>query len=287
MKVDYYRSDWPEVGRQRAVNRQSCPRPPADRTGYKVLEQEVSGAIVRCIAVRDDFESALYDFPIWYLSMEIMGPKVCLTNSRFENDSLQKAVENLIRRLLAAPPWHSGYVAAKLVEGEPLFDLLVRHEFKIVEKRRIFSCRIGELLSPKDRCPGDEILFMALAEIPENQIMLYREQILTCSRRVFSDNGFTRHFNDPFLLAKRPGIDYILAAMALNFKRIAPDHFLLAVKKDFTRLCGFSVVGEKAGPGNRIFSQLLSAVNHEYRGRGIYGGFTRLIKNPYPTGPNF
>jgi len=214
--------------------------------------------------------------------MEIIAANTLPLKARFEKGSLRDAVENIIHRLTDAALRDSGYVAAKLVKGEPLYGILRQHEFEIVEQRRIFKCRIGDLQGPDDNHHKGDILFKALSQLPDTKRMAYREQILSCCRRCFSDNGFTRHYKDPFLRAIRPGIDYILAAMVLNFKQIAPDHFLLALTDDLSRLSGFTVIGEKAGPDDSIYSQLLSAVDREYRAIGIYRGLTRLMQKKLP-----
>ena len=106
--------------------------------------------------------------------------------------------------------------------------------------------------------------------------------MLDICREAFGRKGFSRHFTDPFLLERRPGLDYILAAMQLNFDRLPPAGFLVALHGDADRVAGFSVFGEKPGLTGATHTQLLSAVRADYRGRGVYGGLTRLLWQSLP-----
>ncbi len=96
------------------------------------------------------------------------------------------------------------------------------------------------------------------------------------------EQGHSRHFKDPFLFQKVPGPEYIRSAMLLNFQRVGPEFFLVALNTRRDRICGFSVVGQKRGLQTETFTQLLTAVRREFRDHGIYRGFTWLIKEKLP-----
>lgn len=70
--------------------------------------------------------------------------------------------------------------------------------------------------------------------------------------------------------------------MELNFERLDAESFLLAVERGSARVCGFSVVGKKAGLSSNMYTQLLSAVRKEYQGRDIYLGLTRRLVQRLP-----
>jgi len=70
--------------------------------------------------------------------------------------------------------------------------------------------------------------------------------------------------------------------MALNFEQVTPSHFLVAVDIGSGQVCGFSAVGKKPGLKEDTYTQLLSAVQKAYRGRGIYRGLTHLLSQTLP-----
>ena len=81
-------------------------------------------------------------------------------------------------------------------------------------------------------------------------------------------------FTDPFLLERRSGQDYILAAMQLNFEGTAACRLFVVIDGAVRRIAAFSVVAEKPGVTGASHTQLLSAVADECRGRGNYRGLT-------------
>ena len=64
--------------------------------------------------------------------------------------------------------------------------------------------------------------------------------------------------------------------------RLPPAGFLVALDGSPERVAGFSIFGEKPGLAGATHTQLLSAVRADYRGRGVYGGLTRLLWQSLP-----
>jgi hypothetical protein len=187
-----------------------------------------------------------------------------------------------VRKLMASPNWENAYISAKVVKEETLYSALLQYGFQTIEFRRIYSCKIHELESSEFADPENRILYSTLATIPSLDIASHQEQILAITKDSFAQNGHTRHFTDSFLFNRCPGIKYILEVMKLNFENIAPSNFLLAFDNDLSAVCGFSVVGRKPCLQGNIYTQLLSAVSREYRGRGIYRGLTHLLSQTFP-----
>jgi ribosomal protein S18 acetylase RimI-like enzyme len=48
-------------------------------------------------------------------------------------------------------------------------------------------------------------------------------------------------------------------------------------------LCGFSILAERPGLEQEQYTQLLSAVRKDYRGKGVYAGLTRLLTEILPN----
>jgi hypothetical protein len=111
----------------------------------------------------------------------------------------------------------------------------------------------------------------------------FRVQILEICREVFGEQGYSRHFTDAFLREKLPGSSYITAAMRLNFARLDPGSFLVALDAAHDRVCGFSVVGKKPGLIPSLYTQLLSAVRRDFQGREIYSGLSRMLVRKLPS----
>jgi ribosomal protein S18 acetylase RimI-like enzyme len=275
----YYRSDWPEVGLPAALNELSSADSAVclgDGEGW-VHETEVAGAMCRWIATQNEFESNLYGFPIWSLRLEIDDTDGSVLAAQLDSPVLRESIIEGTCQLSDASPWGAAYVSAKVVEDEPLCDALRRVGFEQAESRRIYHCRVRDIISEASPFAEDNVFCTSLAAIDTKQLPAYHQQILDICREAFGERGHSRHFRDPVLLERLPGIAYILAVMDLNFKRVAPGHFLVAVDASSDRVCGFSVIGRKPGLKGDTYTQLLSAVRQAYRGLGIYRGLSRLL----------
>jgi GNAT superfamily N-acetyltransferase len=280
----YYRSDWPEVGLPAALNEPSSVDSAARLGGgeYWVHQTEVAGAACRWIATQSEFESNLYGFPIWSLRLEIDDADAGVLAAQLNSPVLRESVTKAARQLSDVFPWRAAYISAKVVKGESLCDALCKVGFEQVESRRIYHCRARDIISEASPFSGEDVCFTSLAAIDTKQLQAYRQQILDICREAFGERGHSRHFTDPVLLERLPGIAYILAVMDLNFERVAPSHFLVAVDVSSDRVRGFSVIGGKPGLGGHTYTQLLSAVRKAYRGRGVYRGLTHLLSQVLP-----
>lgn len=279
----YYRSDWPEVGLPAALNELSSAVCLGDGEGW-LHETEIAGAMCRWIATQNEFESNLYGFPIGSLRLEIDDTDGSVLAAQLDSPVLRESVIEGTCQLSDASPWGAAYVSAKVVEDEPLCDALRRVGFEQVESRRIYHCRARDIISKASPFAEDSVCFTSLAAIDTKQLPAYRQQILDICREAFGEKGHSRHFRDPVLLERLPGIAYILAVMDLNFEHVAPGHFLVAVDASSDRVCGFSVIGRKPGLIGDTYTQLLSAVQKAYRGRGVYRGLTHLMSQTLPQG---
>jgi hypothetical protein len=283
-KAMYYKSDWPEVGLPTALNK---PRSSAGFNtnlgdGRWVKETRISNIVSRWVAKQSGFESNLYRFPVWSLYWEIYDTDSNLLTVRLDAPPLLELVDEAVRQLTDVLPWDTAYVFAKLVKDEPLYDALYQVGFEEVEHRCIYRCHVRDIVFKTALFAQDGIRFTSLAAIAPKQLPAYRQQILDICREAFEGKGHSRHFTDPILLKRQPGIAYILDVMALNFEYVMPDHFLVAVDTGSDQVCGFSVVGKKTGLGEDVYTQLLSVVSQTYRGRGIYRGLTSLMPRILP-----
>ena len=279
----YHRSDWAEVGLPAPCAGGSLPPlPPGSGTAGRWMRETRGGALaVRWLAAQNAFESRLYGFPIWDLRIEAgLDGAGSAPGDLFT--PLQEHLAVDIDRLLGAPPWGAAYVCSKVVAGEPLHHALSRIGFEQIELRRIYKTSASGMASGKPSDSDRTISFTSLAEVAPERRARCREQIFDICREAFGHKGFSRHFTDPFLLERRAGLDYILAAMQLNFDRLPPAGFLVAVDEQLDRVAGFSVFGEKPGFIGATHTQLLSAVHGAYRGSGVYGGLTRLLWHSLP-----
>jgi len=220
---------------------------------------------------------------MWNLHFEVNDSRGDVLTAHLDSAMLREHVDELVHQVMDAPPWNTAYVCSKVVKGEPLYDALLRVGFEAVEHRRLYICQVRDIISgPLSPSAGD-IQLASFAAIAPEQIRSYREQILDICREAFDQKGYSRHFTDPVLLKRLPGIAYILAAMELNFERVEPAHFLVAVDVDSDhQVCGFSAIGRRSGFKAGICTQILSAVRKAYRGRGIYRGLTNLLSQTLP-----
>lgn len=273
----YYRSDWPEVGLPTALTER---RPVDDDQGWR-QEIKVVGGMLRWVAIQSEFESNLYGFPMWNLRLEIEDADGDLLTTQPDSALLQKHVNERVCQLLDMPPWRTAYVYSKLVKGEPLYDALLQVGFQETEIRRVYMIKVRDIVSYLPPFSNDDIRLTSLAKVEPDQLPSFREQILDICQVAF-EQGHSRHFTDPVLLERLPGIAYILAAMELNFERVAPDHLLIAVDSGMNQICGFSVIAERSGLHKNLYTQLLSAVRKTHQRRGIHRGMTRLITQLLP-----
>jgi hypothetical protein len=155
-------------------------------------------------------------------------------------------------------------------------------DFVPVEQRRIFRCKVRDLAGWQVAQTPDVLLATSLAAVDPERRASFREQILGICKQAFEDRGMSRHFTDPILLARHPGIAYIMALMQKNFAHVQLDRFLVVIESKTDEVCGFSVIGRKPGLGETTFTQLLSAVLRAYRGQGVYRVLTRLLSETLP-----
>lgn len=283
-EILYYRSDWPEVGLPTAFGGGGLPPllPQSAAAAGWVCETQVADLTVRWLAAPNAFESQFYGCPIWDFHVEAGGDSAGLSSADCL-DLLQDHLCAEIDRLPGALPWDQAYVCAKVVAGEPLHGALSRRGFLEIEHRRLYKTAVRDMVARSAPSAERTFRFTSLEEIAPARRGSYREQLLDICREAFDRQGFSRHFTDVFLLQRRPGLDYILAVMQLNFDRRPLKDFLVAVHADTDRIAGFSVVGEKAGLTGASHTQLLSAVAKDYRGSGIYQGLTRLLWQTLPS----
>jgi hypothetical protein len=244
-------------------------------------ETRFADVVVRWLYLRNAFESQLYGLPIWefHIDADYDGPGS--SRPKFLT-RLRGHLRAGIMTPLEAVPWNPGYTCSKVVPGEPLHRALKQAGFEEVEQRRLYRTPVREMVDrPESPCDAG-LRFTTLATLPEGDRGLHRARILSICGEAFASEGFSRHFTDPLLLERRSGLEYILAVMHLNFERLRPADFAVALDDATGRIEGFSVVGQKPGLTDAIHTQLLSAVANAYRGRGIYEGLTRVLLRTLP-----
>jgi len=280
----FYRSNWPELGfPSPVVPYDSCSpafRFKADESW--VEEMTVSGIACRLLAFRSGFESDLYGVPFWNLHFECEGEAGSVPPRIFGDPGFLDDLKVGMLRCFKSAPWKTAYVMSKLVKNEMFYDVLHQTGFEAVECRRLYRSNIRDLIFPETAFVQDKIKVMSLAEIPSGRIPACRRRIFEICRETFEKEGYSRHFTDPILIRRLPGADYIEAVMALNFNSIPPAGFFVALDRETDTACGFSVVGKKPGLSGDVFTQLLSVVKKEYRGRGIYHAISGLLLRTLP-----
>jgi len=275
----FYRSDWPEVAWPAAIRERWTA--PDRKSDHWIWEDVKSGVLFRWIARRCAFESELYGLPIWSFRLEIKDRQRKFLDGSVSNANLRGIVEDEVRHLTGVAPWDNAYVACKVVEGEPLYHVLHRLGFEVVEHRRLYLCKLRDFATNPGPRYNDEVRLTALDDVEKERMATYQDQILDLCHEAFAE-GHSRHFRDPVLLKRCSGLRYILAVMALNFEHVLPEHFFVALDREREEVCGFSVVGHKPNLGDEVYTQLLSAVGEPWRGRGIYRGLSRRLTEVLP-----
>lgn len=279
----YYRSDWPEVGLPGSLNERCAGDFASPATSDTRWSQETKalGVLFRWSAGQSRFESDLYGLPIWELRLEaedIAGDVL----ASWSRSTFRDNVRRTALQALDAPFWGDGYVSCKLVVDEPLCEVLLRAGFEVVEKRRIFRCKVRDLATRQGIQQPEGVRFTTLAAVNPEHSAMFRRQILGICKEAFEGKGYSRHFTDPVLVSRMPGIAYIMAVMERNFEQVPLNRFLVAVDSASGEVCGFSAVGQKPGLPEATYTQLLSAVKREFRGLGVYHGLTALLAEVLP-----
>ena len=283
--MTYYRSDWVELGFRHPISKTRVGTSVKDSStndnNYLLCEMEISDALFRCVATKNVFESSLYRFPMWDLSFEIDNAEPLFRNGILNRLLLEEPSRSVIQNLIHKPPWPQAYLCVKLVKQELFHEIFTSLGFEEVEHRRLFGCKIEQLGGRHEPDNPSHLRFVSLASAPDEKLAAYQKQIIDICREAFTA-GFSRHFNDPFLLDRIPGTEYIVAVMGLNFDRLPKEQFLVALDDQTDEICAFTVVGTKPGIQQNIYTQLLSAVRAKSRGQGIYRGLTRLLFKTFP-----
>ncbi len=276
-KKIHYQSDWAEAGFHSPLN----SRAPGSEGNRSVHEREIDGAQFRWVVHENSFESEFYGIPVLELRMEVSDPGLVFLDDGLDNPGLGEQVRTETALFLEGHAWESSYLYSRIIKNEPLYNALLELGFKEVEQRSLYGCRFGELeIGRSGTPPGNDVHFSTLADLSEDQSQSAQKQIISICREAF-DQGFSRHFRDEFLSGIRPGVEYILLAMELNFRKLDPGHILIASSID-GQVCGFSAVGTKSGFDGDVYTQLLSAVSSPWRGRGIYRSLTSLLARIFP-----
>jgi hypothetical protein len=270
----YYRSDWPELG---------LSGPLSDRNSHVDSHAWLGtgNSKWRWVSKPDEFESQLYGIPIWNLHLEILDSGNGWLAGGLNSNRLSCSLQENLQQFLLQAPWSDAYVTTKLVQEEPLYQVLTDAGFEQVEHRCLYKSNVSRLQLSQGKL-DNSVHYQSMATIDANQRDLVREQILEICKEGFQ-MGYSRHFADDFLLQRVPGLKYILDVMKLNFERIPLRFILLALDVDSNRLCGFSILSERSVLGKPQYTQLLSAVRKAYRGKGVYAGLTHLLGEILPN----
>ncbi len=276
-----YRSDWPETGLSNpSVPVSEVPFLKSSNTEWGCSTHDKrSGITFRLCAVLNEFETGFYQIPSWDLRMEVFYQQNI--PDPLNTIALQDFLKNSIHKLVCEFSTQPAYIYAKTVASEPLYIELIGMGFEAVEHRCLYKCRIGDLVVSTPSTVGSGVDYLSLAQLPSNLHPHYQEQILDVCKESFQ-TGSSRHFIDPYLTQRIAGVEYIFAIMRLNFEKVTPDGFLLAIDKNTGAVAGFSVIGKKPTLEEQTYTQLLSAVRSSYRGSGIYRGLSRFLAYTFP-----
>ncbi|MFH1966076.1 MAG: hypothetical protein ABIJ42_11120 [Acidobacteriota bacterium] len=282
MKLEkiHYQSDWAEAGFLSPLSRFFV----GDNNGQSIHEKKISGADFRWMIRENRFESGFYECPVLELRLEVDDPGIVFLSDQMDNQLLHREIYRGTAEIIRDSTWGETYMYSRLLRHEPLFCALRRLDFGEVEQRRLYGCRFGELKGHRvEKLSDRNIRYCSLAAFASGRIPDLKEQILDLCRDAFGI-GYTRHFTDAFFSKKKPGTEYILAVMEINFRNVDPRHFLVAVDEGDAAICGFTVLGKKSGVEGNVYTQLLSAVSRLYQGQGIYRGLTDLAASTFPPG---
>jgi hypothetical protein len=269
----FTRTDWPETGLPAAITDEG---PAAARPDWQ-HDTRVGSIALRWLATTDGFESDLYRLPVVSARVEMEAPDAAslVGAGKTAGDEFHRWVAGLVGTV----PWPECYLLAKVVRGEILHGALVASGFEEVERRSLYRTCVGDLVAPSS--DSRELRFTTMADVEPEARGRCRDEMMEICAEAF-EHGHSRHFSDPFLLARAPGLEYLRGAMQLNFDHVVPGFQLLVFDPARERLCGFSFVGTRRGLPAETFTQLLTGVRREYQGRGVYQGFTSLLKRTLP-----
>ena len=276
-----YRSDWPEMGACHPFGLASDPSfekvQPKTKCFLKCANS--SEGAYELFATFDGFEAELYRVPFFRIGLEILSSNC--SHELLRHAALKAFIDSALPSLISKLKEERAYVYARVVPSEPLSVHLIDAGFEIVEHRCFYVARIEELASRLLPTVDFSARYICLAELPKALHSRYQQEMLDVCVESF-EVGNSRHFTDVHLTHRRSGVDYILEVMRLNFKKIQPEGFLLAIDPMTDSLAGFTVVGRKASLRDHIYTQLLSAVRAQYRSSGIYRGLTHLLASTLP-----
>jgi len=270
----FTRSDWPETGQPGAITDEG---PAAGGRPDWQHETRVGPILLRWVATTDAFESGLYRLPVVSARLEMEATDAASLVGA--GQTARKELLQWVANLLAAVPWPECYLLAKVVRGELLHGALTGHGFDDVERRSLYRTRVADLATPSANV--SRLRFTTMADVDRTARARTRDEMMGICAEAF-EQGYSRHFGDPFLTARAPGLEYIRGAMQLNFAHVDPAFQLLVFDPAEERLCGFSIVGTRRGLPTETFTQLLTGVRRDYQGRGVYQGLTSLLKQALP-----
>ena len=250
----------------------------------KIFSSAIKWKKVRLFVLvkKDSFLSSIYNYTFFDLILAVDDYSRILLDNNIDNPILNNLIENIIGNFFKSLPWENNiYISSKIVKSEPLLNVLERYGFKILEYRRIFICKIGDL-KPLKSLSFSGIEFTTLDTVNDVLIDTYKKQIFDICKGTFGVKGYGRQFTDSFLRSRLSGFSYILSAMDLNFQILPKNQFLVAIDSNKNEIIGFSIIGSKDGLNKKTYSQLLSAVRKDYQGHGIYRGLSSLLYNSFP-----
>jgi len=266
VESEVYRSDWPEAGWQTpaVAGMLAGPEDHAART----LSFTVNGKPAQWVAVYNAFESELYGMQVWELRLEAECD-LSTVNGRQAGQALYD-LSGSLDAFIEGHRCEADYWAAKAVAKEPWTALFLEAGFEPVEHRVLYRTRVRDLTMSGEKGNATDIPIASLSEYPGSDQNRRRDQILALCEAEFAGGGYSRHFGDPVLTRIRPGVEYIVAIMRLNYRRLPSNRFCIAVDRQSDAVCGFTVLGEKSQGMEKTYTQLLSVVHKDFRGLGVY-----------------
>jgi hypothetical protein len=139
----YYRSDWPELGLSGPLSNGNSP---VDTQAW----QGAGSSKWRWLSKLDDFESQLYGIPIWNLHLEILDSGEGWLARGLNSTRLSHSLPEMLQQFLERAPWAHAYVATKVVQDEPLCQVLTDAGFEQVEHRCLYKINVSKLQISED-----------------------------------------------------------------------------------------------------------------------------------------
>lgn len=271
-------SDWAERGKLHAITA-------GDNVVSNSFEADSVGSYTHgevdthWSLVANKIESEFYGFRVAELTLTVAvdGAAVDMSQWLVENRVILRAeLETAVDRCAGAVQ----YLTMKVAANDALSHLSQLADSLCVERRRLFCSRVVKNIEMEVL---DHVILRTMEDARDLERDRWEVELRDVCRLAFRQTGYTRHFLDPVLSSRRSGLEYLDAMMERNLSNSAPRDIVVAIESDTKKIIGFSVRGRKGFSSAAVYTQLLSAVEPDFRGRGLYRSMSRSIESGLPA----